>query len=60
MARMMSCEANGKATSSSYKLCGRAPRFPLGEVDGITHAADASRGTKDSEKDTLLSGERDL
>lgn len=29
-----------------------APRFPRGELDGITHAAGASRRTKDSEKDT--------
>jgi hypothetical protein len=34
--------------------------FLWGELDGITHATGAFRGTKDSEKDTLSSGERDL
>lgn len=30
----------------------RPPRFPPGELDGITHAAGTSRSTNDSEKDT--------
>jgi len=38
MARMMFYEANNKATVRLINYAG-APRFPLGERDGITHAA---------------------